>query len=224
MQAHMEVGTLWLTRPVDVVAHLTYVASTEAVVTLSGPGFTVRGNFSAPGTSGAKFQPAHGSVAPPPLGTPIRVEYAGSVDQYAFYSRYCWLSEGGDWVIEVPRTVERGDRRLSERHRLARTSGVTLCVTEWKGRPEFVVHDVSVNGLAVISEPDAHPVTLDDLLDCELNLPAEDPVSLCVEVRNIRQLGGPRPIQLVGVQITAITTVDRERLSGFLARRVRDRS
>ncbi len=224
MQATIDDANLWLVRPTEVVAHLMYIAAAEMPVVLSGPGFRVRGRFLSPGTAGARFRPmANETVTALPAGTPVRADYVGSQDEYCFYSRFCWVADNGDWMIEAPRTVERTDRRLSERHRMDRVSGVTFCVTEWQGRPEMVVQDLSVGGLAVLHEYPLRAIAAEDLLDGELELPAEDPITMCVEVRHVRQLGGPKPINLVGLQITAITTVDRERLAGFLARRLRDR-
>lgn len=224
MQATMDMGNLWLVRPTDVVAHLVFMAATQTPVVLSGPGFRVRGWFLTPGTAGARFRPLPNEPIPGLTpGAPVKADYAGSHDEYTFYSRYCWLADNGDWVIEAPRTVERTDRRLTERHRMDRVSGVTFCVTEWPGKPDMVVHDLSVGGLAVLHEAPLRAIAAEDLLDGELELPAEDPIPMCVEVRHISELGGPRPINLVGLQITAITTVDRERLASFLARRLRDR-
>lgn len=224
MQATVDVANLWLVRPTDVVAHLVYMAAMETPVVLSGPGFRVRGWFLTPGTAGARFRPMPNETASSlPAGTPVRADYVGSDDEYTFYSRFCWVADNGDWLIEAPRTVERTDRRLTERHRMDRVSGITFCVTEWPGKPEMVVHDISVGGLAVLHEHPLRELTSEDLLDGELELPAEDPIPMCVEVRHVSHLGGPRPINLVGLQITAITTIDRERLSGFLARRLRDR-
>lgn len=224
MQAMTDIGNSWLVRPTDVIAHLVYMASTETPVVLSGPGFRVRGWFRSPGTAGVRFAPMpNETVTTLPPGTPIKADYAGARDEYTFYSRFCWVADNGDWLVEAPRTVERTDRRLTERHRMDRVSGVTFCVTEWPGKPEMVVHDLSVGGLAVLHEAPLRTLNVEELLDGELELPAEDPVPMCVEVRHISELGGPRPINLVGLQITAITTVDRERLAGFLARRLRDR-
>jgi len=222
MQVASETGTLWLTRASDVLAHLTYMCALGGPVVMSGPGFRVRGTFVQAGSSGLRFRPASVEGQPlPAAGTAVRADYAGNNDQYAFYSRFVWFAENGDWLVEAPRTVERSDRRLNERHRVARTAGVTFRITELADKPELVVHDVSVGGLAVIHEPPVRALVAEELLDGELNLPAEEPIRLCVEVRHVKGLGGPTPLSLVGLQITAITTVDRERLSAFLARRLR---
>lgn len=221
MHVATETGTLWLVRAGDVLAHLAYVATLAVPAVLTGPGFRVRGTFLQPGSAGCRFRPAPDeSVALPPAGTALRADYAGNADQYAFYSRFVWFAENGDWLLELPRTVERGDRRLNERHRVARTAGVTFRITEWADKPELVVHDISMGGLAVIHEPPVRPMITEDLVDGELELPAEEPIRLCVEVRHVKQLGGPRPLALVGLQITAITTVDRDRLAAFLGRRM----
>lgn len=224
MQPETGSGALWLVRPNDVVAHILYMSSIEAPVVLSAPGVRVRGRFLGSGSAGIHFRPLPEDRAVPiALGAPLKVDYHGAEDEYSFFSRVCWMADDGDWVIDVPRTVERTDQRLSERHRLSRTSGVTFAVTEWSGRPELIVHDLSIGGLAVLHGAPLPPLEVEDLLDGELQLPAEDPVPMCVEVRHVRHLGGPRPVDLVGLQITAITTVDRARFAGYLGRRLRDR-
>jgi hypothetical protein len=219
MEALRDPGTLWLTRASDIIDHLVYAAATERPVTLSGAGFAVRGTFAAPEGGWALFVPDTSVTIPfPRIAAAVRADYQGDADVYCFYSKLMSVDARGRWVLQAPVTVERNDRRIISRYNVAGISGFCFRVTEWSTQPLLGVYDLSVAGLGIINDPRRLQLEPEQLIEGALHMPGEDPVPMCVEVRNSRDYPRKPGFKVVGARVTAIATVHQSRLAGYLAK------
>ena len=212
---------LWLVHPQDILAHLFFAVGAAGDVLVSGRGVAVEGSLRYPDGTHVIVAPSDGPRVVP-LDAPVCVAYASRLDQYRFFTRVRGVDAEGMLLLDLPRAVERRDRRLTERFPCPPRAGYGFRVREWQGAPVVPVHDISAGGIGLVSVSGDPELAEGELVDGDILVPGEDAIPVCLEVRHARPSPFRNTDTLVGARITAIATVDRARLSRHLAWRSRE--
>lgn len=198
--------------PTDIIAHIFFAVGTvdEVVVTSVAGEFV--GTMCYPDDDGVLIRQDQRPFPLPP-GSPVCVEYTGPGDHYRFYTEVLRIESTGA-RINVPRAIERHDRRLMGRTCVSPEAGFGFRATDLRGSPVFGVHDLSTGGVG-LGDVNVTAPAIGELIVGQLILPGVAAIQMCLEVRNAQIREGKL---LLGTRITGITTLDRGRLAKFLVR------
>ena len=199
--------TDWLLDADDVLAHVFFAVDNIEAVAITGPNSVFMGTFCYPDDCGVLVA-GEGTPDLPPE-TAVCVEYVGPNDQYRFYSQIVGRELRGV-RIELPRAVERSDRRLAMRQAVAPNRGFGFRL--WESGRLFPIHDLAAGGVGVVF-PKTFSPPRGELLDAEILLPEEAPMRVFAEIRHSRVRGDEI---YAGTMITGMIAADRIRLARFL--------
>jgi len=150
------------------------------------------------------------------LGMPVRADYYWERDRFQFYSRISG-SVGLAWVLDLPCSISRSDRRSAERKVIQGKAGYVFEVYNRKGTGMgmLALYDISPQGLGILLPPDANPIASGELLTGVLHLPqSSTAISLSLESRNLRE--GRRGEQILGCKIYRIQEQDRQVIASVI--------
>lgn len=212
---------LYLTRPQDVQAHLIFAAMEigQAILTLQGR--QIYGTLGSPDPENGRvhFSVDHqlaDLVGAPEVGRAVRVTYEHRDSAYAFFSEIEAAESPLAWVLQLPRTVERTDRRLVSRHDVSDEHGFEVVIHDGGELNVYKLGDVSSAGLSFYFDPHASPFQVAQRFGAALRLPGNEPIELTLEIRNSRpHCGGAGHI--AGVSFVRLGPVERNRIAKALA-------
>lgn len=217
MDAHPDVGSLWLTRPTDIAIHLACAVAEKRPVTLTGQGMAAHGLFAVAERGTPLFQPdPKGGTALPRVGATVKAEYYARTDAFNFFSRLVSVDNEGRWVLQAPLAVERCDRRLTKRFVVVGVSGFCMRLTEVPGQPLLGLYDISDTGVAFVADPRRHVFFQDQQVRGLLHLPGETPLEVTLEVRHSRDFPRQSNLRVYGTQFVAVKEPGKELLHEFL--------
>jgi len=217
------IGTaLYLTRPQDVQAHLTFAAMEIGKVVLTLQGRQIYGTMGSPDpdTGRVPFEVDHqlaDLIGAPPLGRAVRVTYEHRDSAYAFFSE---IEESGGplaWVLQRPSTVERTDRRLVTRLEVADEAGFEVHIGEGDLLRGYPLMDVSSAGVAYYYDPQMVPFQAGNRHSAELRIPGHAPINIILEIRNTRPDRQSGRGNIAGVSFVRLGAVERSQISKAIA-------
>ena len=215
-------GTQWLVQPEDVVAHLFFAAAEigEAEVEFGGRISVGTISFPSPDTGTFSYfaNDQMETDMVPEQGTVIRLKYGHDTSQYAFLTQVVEVTSPKRWRLAFPRTIERNERRLIQRHRVHVFGGFRIRLDTgepgWLSVPLF---DLSTGGLSFIFNPDTHPVATGKTLSGSLIMPSGSRIPMLIEARHIRQVEEPDGHRLAGCRFLGLGAADHASLARTLA-------
>ncbi len=211
---------LYLTRPQDVQAHLIFAAAEigEAILTLQGR--QIYGTLGSPDPESGRVRFAVDHqladlVGRPEAGRAVRVTYEHRDSAYAFFSEIEATEGPLAWVLQLPSTVERTDRRLVSRYDVSGERGFEVTIAEGDTFKTHKLGDISSAGLAFRFDPRAGAFQVAQRYGAELRLPGSAPIDVTLEIRNSRPChsGG----HIAGASFVRLGAVERSRIAKALA-------
>ncbi len=212
---------LWLTSPEDVQSHLMYAAAEIASCVLTVGGLQVHGSIAPPVKDGSvPFVLDAGLqdiVETPPSGRAVRVDYEGGTDRYTFYSEMITTDILHRWVLAPPRAVERNDRRLVARHRVAGKEGFTVILETGNTIRSFAIVDVSNAGLAFLYKSSDLTLREGQVIEGHVEIPGLEALAVRFEVRNVRTAPRQKGQKIAGLRFIELARPERMAIAGALA-------
>jgi len=217
---------MWLTRENDVVSHLYFAAAEIGSATMEFGSFQVPGSLSFPNPETGTFSFfTHGEVDishnPISEGDVVRFRYSQGDATYTFLSSVEDISDQAArrrWRIKFPNAVERDQRRLVRRHRVMGRQGFHFATSLSGGAPtQMALYDVAAAGISFVF-PAKESLAVGDEFLGTVQVPACEPVSVRVELRNIRPLPGDAKNKLAGCRFVELAARDLESLAQALAK------
>ena len=217
--AAISIPTLWLRRDEYIQQHLSFAATVIQVCVLTVNGQQVFGSLGAPhpDTGVVEFR-AHsrleGIVVPPKPGAPVRADYEATADRYAFFSEVVEVVGPMCWKLARPTTVERKDKRLSRRIRVAGEQGFSLHLQVGKELVQFSLTDMSAGGLGFTFDPAKSDLVAGQVLPGTLQMPGHRAVEVKLEIRHVRAGEGSH---VAGSRFRQVAYADRMALRRLVA-------
>lgn len=183
--------TSFLTQEESVVAHLFWVMAAVEIVSVAIAGRSVSGRMLAPDPElrAVIFEPSPGQEVPERVlrkGKIVLVKYASLEDEYQFKSQLMEVSPS-KWVLAIPRDIRRTDRRMTRRDTVAGSRRYTIQLHKPDGALRtLLVNDLSPAGIGVIFDPQLDRFAEGQIFKGELSIPGQDPLSVRIEVVNVR--------------------------------------
>ena len=212
---------LYLTRPQDVQAHLIFAAAEigEAILTLQGR--QIYGTLGSPDPESGRVRFAVDHqladlVGRPEAGRAVRVTYEHRDSAYAFFSEIEATEGPLAWVLQLPSTVERTDRRLVSRYDVSGERGFEVIIAEGDTLKAYKLGDISSAGLAFHFEPRAGAFQVAQRYGAELRLPGSAPIDVTLEIRNSRPCRDGAG-HIAGASFVRLGAVERSRIAKALA-------
>ena len=199
--------TVWLTSPEEIEPHLVFLAVEVGVVSVSLEDCVVQGRVLVPTV--ARFipfapDPAYeGVLAPPSAQTSVRMDYQAWDDTYTFHTRIVGLNAQGHWLLMPPRSIERGDRRIVHRHRVAGDKAFELHLEgPWqpRGAQPFALYDISTDGIGFLYDPSRHPLDTGEILTGRVSVGDALDMAILLRVAHTRCLKEGAPDWLAGAR------------------------
>jgi len=217
------IGTaLYLTRPQDVHAHLIFAAMEigQAVLTLQGR--QIYGTLGSPDPNSGRIsfevdQQLADLIGAPPLGRAVRITYEHKDSAYAFFSEIEESCGPLAWVLQLPRTVERTDRRLVSRLNVSEASGFEVRIGDGELKRGYPLMDVSSAGIAFYYDPKLVPFGEGNRHAATLHLPDHIPVNVTLEIRNTRPDRQTGRGHIAGVSFVRLGATERKMIGRALA-------
>ncbi|MEC8425116.1 MAG: PilZ domain-containing protein [Myxococcota bacterium] len=217
------VGSLWLNRESDVVAHLFFAAAEIGEVTVQVAGEEVTAALAFPRTdsrsvvvvikdtaSEVPFRPVAGAV--------VRVTYRRGQANYSWLTGVIEATNPRQWILSYPATIERNERRIVSRHRVLGRAGFKLRLDTGDGvERSLPLYDMSAAGLGFIHRPDLREVVDGASLRGTLVLPDGETVEVELEVANLRPVPGGGRDRVVGCRFASLTATGQARIAQSLA-------
>lgn len=217
METQSEIGSLWLTKPRDIAAHLACAVGEHRPVCLSGPGLSASGSFEPGPSEWPLFVPDPRRPTPlPRIGATVRAEYQTRSDSFSFFSRLVSVDSGGRWVLQPPLAVERSDRRAASRHVVVGVSGFCFRLAMVPGQPLLGLYDISNLGCAFVADRRRHTFGVDEHVVGQLHVPGEVPLSVEVEVRHSRDYPRQPSLRVYGCRFVTMPQDHEAMLNEFL--------
>ena len=217
MHTERDPGSLWLTRPQDITAHLACAVQERRPVLLTGPGVSASGSFAVASPEWPLFAPDPSRPLPlPRLGATVRADYHTRSDAFSFFTRLVSVDASGRWVLQQPLAVERCDRRAVSRHLVLGVSGFCFRLTDVAGQPLLGLYDISPVGCAFVADPRRHLFAHEQVVCGQIHMPGEVPVSVELEVRHSRDYPRQPHLRVYGTRILTMSKEDERVLSDFL--------
>jgi hypothetical protein len=215
---------LYLTRPQDVHAHLIFAAMEIGEAVLSVQGRQIYGVLGAPDPESSRVpftvDPLlEELVEMPEPGRAVRVSYEYRDSAYAFFSEIEGAGFGGPrgWVLQLPRTVERTDRRLVSRYEVTGEPGFSLELDLGEGWSSYALMDISSAGMAFFFEAGQGGAFMTGRrFDARIVIDRQPPIAVELEIRNTR----PRPGgggQIAGGSLVRLGPIERSQISRQLS-------
>ena len=183
--------TSFLTQEESVVAHLFWVMAAVEIVSVAIAGRSVSGRMLAPDPDlrAVVFEPSPGQEVPDRVlrkGKIVLVKYASLEDEYQFKSQLIEASPT-KWSLAIPRDIRRSDRRMTRRDTVAGSRRYTIQLHKPDGTLRtLLVNDLSPAGIGIIFDPQLDRFKEGQVLKGELSIPGQDPLSVRIEVVNVR--------------------------------------
>lgn len=214
MSANLISGAHCFNRRPDILAHLVWSASQAAAITVTGPGVFTTGvmvvessEFCSPlGMQDRLLFLPDDPLDVSPKGT-LRVEMICDRDRYIFYTSVQEVTNG-TLVLDLPRSVERTDRRQALRVKVLGDPAYKLDVHNKTYIQSAAIHDLSYVGVGIAHDPTNARLEVGDILVGTLHIPGRS-MDLQLDVRNVRPLANQAPMQVYGCRTARIADADR---------------
>jgi hypothetical protein len=200
----------------DVVGHLHEVSAGAYPLEIEIGGARVRA-WLAPPTADRRSvgvwvnQPGDPPLAP--LCAVVRVSYVIDGRPFGFLSTVIGRLDATRWVLAVPRSLDRGDRRGTRRVPISEEDGLRLRIDLGLDEPVVVCpRDLSCGGLS-FSLPAALAPVEGTALPLRLLLGGESSIPLLVAVANVRADPGSPEGVVVGCRIIGASAFDQAALA-----------
>lgn len=217
--------TEFLTQREAVVAHLFWVMGTVEVVSVAIAGRAVSGRMLAPDPDqrAAIFEPAPGQTLPERAlkkGKIVLVKYASLQDEYQFKTQLMEITPSR-WAMAIPRDIRRTDRRMTLRNSVAGNRRYTIQLHKPDGALRtLLVNDLSPAGIGIIFDPQIDRFTEGQVLKGDLSIPGQDPLSVRLEVLNVRISESVSTERILGARFVGLGFVGCEAIVTGLNRNV----
>ena len=215
-------GPQWLTRRDDVVAHLFYAAAEIGAAELELGNRREPGSLSFPSPDTGTFSffanESENDHVAPEVGKVVRLLYGREDAHYSFLTEVVEVAAGNRWRLSFPRTIERNQQRLVERHRVVSLGGyrtrLDMGSDGWLSLP---LYDLSAGGLSFVFDPEQYAIQTGNALAGSLIIPSGSRIPILVEVRHIRTAPNVTAKKLCGCRFVGLAASDHATLARSLA-------
>lgn len=214
---------MWLTREEDVLSHLFYAAAEIGSCEIDYMGKVLAGAISFPNAETNTFSVfindgLDPSQALPTAGMVMRLRYSRGDSHYSFLTAIADPDDGQRWRLSFPRTIERNERRIVDRHRMGARKGFRIRLEGSDGeRQSLNLFDLSTAGLSFSYGKDKLSVEVGAAFAGTLCTPAGDTLPVLVEVRNNRPKPGQEGAFIAGCRFIGLASRDHANLARALA-------
>ncbi|MDP6931630.1 MAG: hypothetical protein QGG40_01880 [Myxococcota bacterium] len=220
----MSGGPQYLNREEDVLSHLLWASVEVRQAKVQVQGRTVRGALRMPDPS-ARVVPFVLDESyidfdnTPKEGAVVQVEYSSAADTYSFLTNIAMVVDPSKWRLDFPKVIERTDRRMMRRHRVADRPGFGFHLKDAKGVLHLLmVNDINSVGVGVIFDPRRVKLENEQFITATLTLPGCEPREISAEVRNVRRKPGDSDLRIAGCRLSGIAPEIGAALAEDLAR------
>ena len=215
--------TEFVTQQEAVVAHLFWVTGTIEEVSVAVAGRSVSGRMLPPDPDrrAAIFEPAPGQALPERAlrkGKVVLVKYASLQDEYQFKTQLMEVTPA-QWLMAIPRDIRRTDRRMTHRNNVAGNRRYTIQLHKPDGTLRtLLVNDLSPAGIGIVFDPQLDRFSEGQVIKGELSIPGQDPLSVRLEVLNVRTNDSVSTERIVGARFVGLGFVGCEAIATGLNR------
>jgi len=219
--------TDFLTQREAVVAHLFWVMGTIEAVSVAVAGRSISGRMLAPDPDqrAAIFEPNPGQTLPERAlkkGKVVLVKYASLQDEFQFKTQLMEITPSR-WEMAIPRDIRRTDRRMTFRNSVGGNRRYTIQLHKPDGTLRtLLVNDLSPAGIGIIFDPQIDCFTEGEVMKAELSIPGQDPISVRLEVLNVRTNEAVNTERIVGARFVGLGFVGCEDIVKGLKRNATD--
>jgi len=153
----------------------------------------------------------------PPAGVELLVRYGPADGRCRFWTASLGPGPEGAWSLELPRMIERSDRRSARRKRVFGHEAFRFRVQQdGGGTAAWPVYDLSASGLSLLLPVGGVALGPDDELSGVLDLPDALRLAVTVKVVSLRPLADT-PSVLVGLRLVDLGPRQLDLLASVVA-------
>jgi hypothetical protein len=156
-------------------------------------------------------------VPAPPVGSELLVRCGSGESSCRFWTTTLGVNPDGAWTLEMPRMVERFDRRAARRKRVFGHEAFRFRVQlDGGGAATWPVYDVSASGISLLLPLGGLAIGPEDELNGVLDLPDGLRIAVQVRVVSLRPLADT-PSVLVGLRLVGLGARQLDLLASAVA-------
>ena len=214
-------GPRWITEGEALRAQLRAAAAAPGTVEVEVEGLRGPAVLVAPGAGDRQllvFPTGPGGPLPPPeAGVEVLVRYGAGEGRCRFWAAALGAAPDGGWALELPRMIERSDRRAARRKRVFGHEAFRFRVQrDGGGAAIWPVYDLSATGLSLLLPVGGLALAPEDELSGVLDLPDGLRISVHARVVSLRALADT-PAVLVGLRLVGLGARQLDLLASVVA-------